>query len=132
MSVSAYKRTMRETESPREIERRIFSRITAALATYAETHDNAESEMARMQVMAGSLKQALAENIRLWSALKADLAHPDNALQPDLRAGLLSLALFVERQTRLVLRGEGKVAPLVSTNQRIIEGLAGNSSKDAA
>lgn len=132
MSVSAYKRTMRETESPRDIERRIFSRITAALATYAETYDTAETEMARLQVMASSLQAALAENIRLWSALKADLSHPDNALQPELRAGLLSLAFFVERQTRSVLRGQGKVAPLVSTNRMIIEGLAGNPSQDAA
>lgn len=132
MSVSAYKRTMREAETPRAIERQIFSRITAALAVYAATYDTAEDRETRLSIMSGGLQVALAENTRLWSVLKADLARPENALPEALRAQLISLALFVERQTKGVLRGEATVTGLVNINRSIIEGLAGNAPEGVA
>lgn len=125
MSVSAYKKTMRETETPRSIERRIFSRITAELSKNVTAFDEAESETARRLILTGSLQPALVENTRLWNALRADLGHPDNQLPDELRAQLISLALFVDRQTTAVLGGTGKLAALVAINKAIIEGLAG-------
>lgn len=125
MSVSAYKRTMRDTQTPRETERQIISRITANLAVHAETYDKAETPKARLAVLSAGLQLPLAENIRLWSALKADLGREENALAPQLRAQLISLALFVERHTSQVLRGEGKLETLLTINRSIIEGLAG-------
>lgn len=127
MSVAAYKRTMRDTQAPRETERQIISRITASLALHAGTYDAAETVGARLAVLAGGLQLPLAENIRLWSALKADLSREENALAPELRAQLISLALFVERHTTQVLRGDAKVGSLVLVNRAIIEGLAGIS-----
>ena len=124
MSISAYKKTIRASETPREIERQIFSRITAALATHAESYEEADGP-ARMQILAGSLQPALAENIRLWSLLRRDLSAENNQLPAALRAQLISLALFVERQTTAVLRGEGSVKSLVGLNSSIIGGLAG-------
>lgn len=125
MSISAYKRTMRDTQSPRETERQIISRITAALAIHAETYDNADTTSARLAILSGGLQLPLIENIRLWAALKADLGREDNALPVALRAQLISLGLFVERHTTQVLRGEAKVSTLIAVNRSIIEGLAG-------
>lgn len=124
MSISAYKRTIRSSETPREIERQIFSRITAALASSARSYDEAEGP-ARMQILAGTLQPALAENIRLWSLLRRDLSAENNQLPAALRAQLISLALFVERQTTAILRGEGSVSSLVALNTAMIGGLAG-------
>lgn len=132
MSVSAYKRTMREAESPRAIERQIFSRITSSLSTYAESYDAADSREARLRILSGGLQVSLSENIRLWSVLKTDLQREDNALPQALRAQLISLALFVERQTRGILRGEAKVAGLISLNRSIIDGLAGIAPEASA
>lgn len=132
MSISAYKRTMRDTQSPREIERQIISRITATLATYAQTYDTAETASARLAILSGGLQTGLIENIRLWSALKADLGREDNELPAELRAQLISLALFVERHTNQVLRGEGRVEALLAVNRSIIEGLAGLAPQVAA
>lgn len=125
MSVSAYKRVQRDTESPRAIERQIFSRITSALAAAGAAFDRAESRLERQSALAGSLQPALMENIRLWSVLKSDLQRPENRLPAELRAQIISIALVVERQTAAILRGEGKVATLVALNSPFIDGLAG-------
>jgi len=125
MSVSAYKRTVRDNASPRDIERSIFSRITAALAQHAATYDQATDSITRMALLQGSLQPALLENTRLWALLRTDLSHPDNALPPETRAGLISLSHAVDRQTTAILRGEGLVQGLLDINRPIIDGLAG-------
>lgn len=133
MSISAYKRTMREAETPRDIERQIFGRITAALTVHAESYDTATEMAPRLSLLSGSLQLALVQNTRLWSALKADLQRPENALPEEMRAQLISLALYVERETHAILRGEGKVSALLSINHSIIAGLSGiGQTQDAA
>lgn len=125
MSVAAYKRTQRVSETPRDIERQIFSRVTAALSSSAQSFDAASDNRSRMAILSGSLQLALAENIRLWSVLRADLSHADNALAPELRAQLISLALFVERHTTAVIGGTGPLQVLVDVNRSVIDGLSG-------
>lgn len=125
MSVAAYKRTQRASETPRDIERQIFSRVTAALSSSAQSFDAAPDNRSRMAILSGSLQLALAENIRLWSLLRADLNHADNQLPPALRAQLISLALFVERQTAAVIGGTGLLQVLVDVNRSVIDGLSG-------
>jgi flagellar protein FlaF len=61
--------------------------------------------------------------------LKLDLAEPGNQLAPDLRAALISLALWVERQSAEVMGGERGLAALVSTNRAIASGLAGQAPR---
>lgn len=118
MSVAAYKQTIKETESPRRIEMRIFSRITGALEKYvgvsADNFDN-------------GAKTALWDNQRLWIALRADLVLPENQLPPVLRAQLISLGMWVDKQTTKVLKGEAGIETLIEINKNIISGLAGNN-----
>lgn len=124
MSITAYKRTLRELESPRQIERRILSGITARLAEHAERFDLADNSFDRLTILASGLRAALADNQTLWNALKHDLAQPGNALTPELRAGLLSLAIWVEKCTGAVLGGRNGVRALVSVNTNIIAALS--------
>ena len=44
---------------------------------------------------------------RLWSALLEDIASPDNAYPPELKAQIVSIGIFILRQCE-VLRNDGK------------------------
>jgi flagellar biosynthesis activator protein FlaF len=125
MSVSAYKSVIRENEAPRQIERRVFAKITYNLERHAEEYDFSETYLDRIRILSGGLRQALLDNLKLWSALKFDLMSPANRLPPDLRAGLLSIAIWVEKQTAQVTGGEDGVLDLIEVNRSILDGLAG-------
>ena len=128
MSLAAYKRTIREVENPRDIERRVLTRITHDLEKHATTYDGADSSAARLNALAGELGHALVENQRLWSVLKHDLSDNTNSLPPELRASLISLALWVDRQTNLVVGGNGRIEPLIAINRSIVSGLSGSDA----
>lgn len=128
MSIAAYKQNIRQVEAPRDIERRVLSRITSDIEIKKDEFDAAETRSVRLSVLANGLGYALAENQQFWMALKHDLADQNNQLPTELRASLISLALWVERQTNGVISGEAKVAPLVSINRSITDGLRGISS----
>ncbi len=128
MSIAAYKQTVRETESPRQIERRILSTLTAALERQENGFDGAEQSQ-RLSILAGGLRDAIADNQRFWLAIRHDLSESGNALPADLRAQLISIALFVERQCTKVLGGDAGVASLVDINHTIIRGLAGQAPR---
>ncbi|SHH79557.1 flagellar biosynthesis regulator FlaF [Cognatishimia maritima] len=126
MSIAAYKRTISETESPRQIERRVLSTVTAELESKSLAFDQAEESLDKLTLLADGLRETLWYNQRVWMALRNDLADPGNALAPDLKAGLISLALWVDSHTQGVLKGEQKVRPLLDINRSILRGLEGN------
>lgn len=130
MSLSAYRRTLGQTDTPRQIERRILLRITADLSAHADRFDHAISRAERLGLLAGGLREALSDNVKLWSAMKADLMSPGNALPPELRRGLVNLAAFVQRQTGAVLGGQGRVAALVEVNRPVIAALSGSAERE--
>lgn len=121
MSIAAYQQTIAECEDPRRIEYRVFLRITLAL----EAHRDADWRSA-------GLKDALWRNLELWNTLRADLLDDGNALPESLRAGLVSLSFSVDRQTKMVLRGEAGVGLLVEINRAVMQGLQGNAQSALA
>lgn len=125
MSIAAYKRTIKESESPRQIERRIFVRVTGEMDRQSTAYDGSRSLAERSEILGQGLRDVLAQNLKLWSTIKFDLSQPENGLPPQLKAGLISLALFVERQTGQIIGGEAGVGTLVSINQNLISGLSG-------
>jgi flagellar protein FlaF len=68
----------------------------------------------------------------VWATFKMDLMEKENNLTPDLRAALVSLAIWVEKHTQGVLSGDRKVKPLVDINRNIIDGLGGRAFDTAA
>ncbi|MGY6704323.1 flagellar biosynthesis regulator FlaF [Roseinatronobacter sp.] len=136
MSIAAYKSTIRQSESPRQIERRILSRLTGALEAHVGYDTAAPFE--RVQILSNGLRDTLSENQTFWNELKYDLAQPANGLSPELRAGLLSIALWVHRQTSAVMGGQSGVRALADINRNIITGLSApkpvtsNAEPDAA
>ncbi|WP_163851548.1 flagellar biosynthesis regulator FlaF [Pseudooceanicola aestuarii] len=124
MSIAAYKRTIRESESPRQIETRVFSRITGRLAEFRPDFNAATTREARAALLAGGLRAALADNRKLWATLRDDLAHENNSLPPNLRAQLLSIALWVDRQTLTLMGGGPGLSGLIDVNTNILAGLS--------
>jgi len=126
MSIAAYKRTISETESPRQIERRVLSNVTAEMESKYLAFDQAETSGDKLALLAEGLRDTLWYNERIWLTMRNDLSETGNALSPDLKAGLISLALWVETHTQGVLKGERKVKPLLDINRSIVRGLEGN------
>lgn len=121
MSIAAYKQTIKETEDPRLIERRVIAQITMALEKNA-----AEPPQSR------ELKDALLRNQRLWNTFRVDSMVDGNRLPLDLRASIISLATFVDRHTASILVGEGQVSDLIAINRTIIAGLGGAAPATAS
>ncbi|GAA6199853.1 flagellar biosynthesis regulator FlaF [Aquicoccus sp. SU-CL01552] len=127
MGIAAYKRTISETESPRQIERRVLSRVTSELERLASDYDSTEQGLEKLGILANGLRDALWQNQRVWQAFQRDLSSEGNSLSPDLRAGLISLSFWVDTHTRGVMKGQNKVGPLVNINRTIIRALDGNT-----
>ena len=111
----AYTQTANRTESPRELEYRLFGQVTRALM-HAATVD--KSDMA-------TRIDALDWNRRLWTALATDCSDPDNALNAPMRAQIISISLFVGRHSSAVMRGDDDFEALIDINRSIMQGLAG-------
>lgn len=113
MSINAYARIQRNVEAPRATEYRLFAQVTAAL------------DDARARALKGSaLMDALDWNRRMWLTLAHDCAQEGNQLAPALRGQLVSLALFVNRQSSAIMRGQADITDLIDINRTVMEGLA--------
>ena len=61
---------------------------------------------------------------RLWTFLIKDLGHPDNGLPDQLKGQLISIGLWVMRESDRVVRGEQRnLEALIDINAMIQEGL---------
>ena len=74
---------------------------------------------------ADSCEKALKYNQLLWSIVQADVANGKNELTDELKANLMSLSLFVDKQTSKGLSDptEELLDSLININLNISEGL---------
>lgn len=70
-------------------------------------------------------EKALTYNQMLWSIIQADVAQDDNKLPDELKANLMSLSIFVDKQTTKALSNpsEDIFDSLININLNIAEGL---------
>jgi flagellar protein FlaF len=111
MSLHSYQKVQAGTEDPRKTEYRLFALVTKALMD-AEKSDHT------------SLVKAIHWNRRLWLTLQSDCAGEGNRLPDPTRAGIISLAIWVDKHSRKVLKGEAQLRALIDVNRSIMEGLA--------
>jgi len=111
MSVAAYQKASQNAESPRQTEYRAFAQFTRAMEE-ADKEDNAMDRI-----------RAVANNRRLWLTMQTDLLSDENALPDELKGRLLSIAFWVGRYSLQAMKGEASVAPLITVNKQIMEGL---------
>jgi flagellar protein FlaF len=112
-AAAIYGKVLRETENPRQIEIRIFEQVTADLEA-AEQPDVAFPKRIA----------AIHRNRQLWLTLTCDLADDRNGLPEQLRARLISIALWVFGETRRLTTEGASLANLVAVNRSIMNGLA--------
>ena len=130
MSISAYRRTIADTQPPRDIERRLLSEVTSQLETHV-SFDKLTLQDEKLLALANGVQTAVTRNQQIWLTLKFDLLDEENALPPQLRAGLISLALWVEKHSTSVLRGTHAIRPLIDVNLSIIKGLSGDRGSES-
>ena len=112
MYTQSYQATQAIIEGPRQTEYRLFALVTRSLMD-AEDKEHSDKQF----------YGAVDWNRRLWSTLQFDLAAEDNLLPDELKAKLLSLAIWVDKHSSLAMKGKARIAPLISVNRSIMEGL---------
>ena len=113
MSLKAYQATAARAENPRQTEYRLFGQVTRALLEAEQLDKSFIRE--RMD--------ALDWNRRMWSMLGADCSLATNGLPDQLRANIVSLSIWVNKHTSLVMRNKEEFAPLIDVNRIIMQGL---------
>ena len=111
-AASAYGTVIRNTETPRDIEYRVFEKVTSALEL-AETAPHAFAQRI----------QAAHDNRTLWQALASDLTSDENVLPAELRARLISLAIWVTGETDKAVHHGASLRNLIDINHTIMVGL---------
>jgi flagellar protein FlaF len=112
MSYAAYARTQNTTENPRNVEYKLLGQVTAALMRAEETPNDMHQ-----------LMDAVLWNQSVWNAFLADLSHEGNRLPVGLKKDLVSLALWVIRETDRVMDRRTGVDGLINVNKTVMQGL---------
>ena len=118
-SYDAYNRAIKNTATPRDVEYRLLGQVTSALMkAQAQIHDARGKPTAMAEVM-----DALNWNNQVWDTFVEDVGTEGNQLPRELRAAIVSLGIWVSRETGLVSSGEGDIEALISVNKAIMRGL---------
>ncbi|MFX4221451.1 MAG: flagellar biosynthesis regulator FlaF [Thalassobaculum sp.] len=118
-SYDAYNRTIKSTATPRDVEYRLLGQVTAALIKAQERMGESRN---KPSVMA-EVMDALNWNNQVWDTFVEDVGTEGNMLPRELRAAIVSLGIWVSRETGLVQSGEGDIESLISVNKAIMRGL---------
>src|SRR4051812_43719140 len=116
----AYSHVQNRTEDSRSVEYRLLAQVTAAMLSARDSSKDFPK-----------LVDAVLWNRSVWAAFRDDLAHPQNGLPEDLKARLISLSLWVDRESFAVLGKTPDIDTLVEVNRMIMEGLAASQRTSA-
>jgi len=112
MSLKTYQKAQVAVENPRKIEYRLFGQITGALM---------DARTAGAKGM--PLIDVIDRNRRLWSVLAGDCMSDGNQLPRELRAQIVSLAIWVSKYSTDVTQKGAPLDPLIDVNRNIMQGL---------
>ena len=117
--IDAYKKALNKTASSRNAEYRLLAQVTAALIEAKEADGDMRKNPAKMKM----LGHALNWNNEVWSTFMDDCRSEDNKLPEKLRGGILSLGIWVNKETQAALNGDVGLDALISVNRDIMKGL---------
>ncbi|MEM9059276.1 MAG: flagellar biosynthesis regulator FlaF [Pseudomonadota bacterium] len=112
LQTNGYMAAARSTGMPRDIEYKVFSKVTGQLKLRA-------AEVTDFPL----LLEALNDNLGLWRTIAFDVMDAKNGLPDQLRAQLFYLFEFTQAHTTKVMRREASVDPLIEINTAIMRGL---------
>jgi flagellar protein FlaF len=112
--IKAYAQTQKSGLSPREVEAMAFTKAALLL-------DEARNNVDDYDNYASALKF----NQLLWTIIQADIVDKENTLPDHLKANILSLSLFVDKQTIKALADTKAkhLEVLININKNLAEGL---------
>ena len=112
--LQAYAHTQKSSMSSREIEAMAFTKAALKLEDTKKSLDDYDA-----------YASALKFNQLLWTIIQADIVDQDNQLPDQLKANILSLSIFVDRQTIKALAdtSEKHLDVLININKNLAEGL---------
>ena len=117
--IDAYKKALNKSASSRNAEYRLLAQVTAALIEAKEADGDMRKDPAKMKMLA----HALNWNNEVWSTFMDDCRSEDNKLPEKLRGGILSLGIWVNKETQAALNGDVGLDALISVNRDIMKGL---------
>lgn len=120
-----YRQTIQQTAAPRDGEYRLIAQITAALIECEEFIDEVAGDPRKMS----QLVEALNRNKRMWDVFIEDAGTAGNQLPRELRADIVSLGIWVGKETDLILDGRGDLSALITVNRAVSRGLAGKRAE---
>ena len=112
--LQAYAQTQKSALPPREVEAMAFTKAALML-------DEAKGQTKDYDAYAAALKF----NQLLWTIIQADIVDTANTLPPQLKANILSLSIFVDKQTVKALADTNgdHLDSLIDINKNLAEGL---------
>ncbi|MBF0355647.1 MAG: flagellar biosynthesis regulator FlaF [Alphaproteobacteria bacterium] len=112
--INSYQDTAKSTMSPREVEAMALTKAAFLLEEAKKDVDNYQA-----------FSQALRFNHLLWTIIQTDITDKNNNLPPELKANIMSLSIFVDKQTAKALaEGTGHLLDvLINVNRNLAEGL---------
>ena len=113
MTLMAYERVRTIAESPRATEHRLISEVSREMMSAWDRGSRG-----------AALMPALHRNREMWSTFATTCGAPGNGLPPQVRASIISLALWVDRHTSAVMTGRETIEPLLEVNRSLLEGLS--------
>jgi flagellar protein FlaF len=112
--VAAYAQQQKRNLTPREVEAMAFTKAALLL-------EDAKKSIGNITEYSKSLRF----NHLLWTIIQADLTDPENQLPPEIKANVMSLSIFVDKQTTKALRSTSAtdLDVLININRNLAAGL---------
>lgn len=123
----AYRKTQLQTGSSRDTEYRLLAQVTSALLAVKEDGETVKQD----PVKAARLADALNWNKQVWDVFVEDCGTAGNQLPKELRAAIVSLGLWVTKETAHALDGQGDLDSLIAVNRDIMKGLRPRPAAEA-
>ncbi len=117
--VAAYQQQQKRNLTPREVEAMAFTKAALLL-------EEAKSKSRDVE----EYSKALRFNHLLWTIIQADLTDPANQLPDEIKANVMSLSIFVDKQTTKSLRSSDpkELDILITINRNLAAGLRTNAA----
>ena len=126
--VDAYKRTLNQTGSSRDTEYRLLGQVTTALIKAQQVESETKSDPKKM----AEYVDALNWNNEVWDLFTEDCGAEGNQLPRELRAAVVSLGIWIKKETQAALNGNGDLALLIAVNRDIMKGLNNSAAAQQA
>ena len=110
---AAYAKVQPTNEGYRDLEYKVLGAVTGALIKANEEGSELSDKF-----------NAILWNEKVWHAFRCDLSSPKNELPEDLKASLISLAIWVSKETNRVMDHLAGLDGLISINRQVMAGLA--------